>query len=233
VVNESAVKKLGIDDPIGKRIELYGSEFKIIGVIKNFNYASLRGNIQPALLVLDNFPEMITFRIEGGHLKEALTLLRKEWDKMVPGSPFAYSLLDDHFNEMYKLEQKSGKVLSIFSGLAIFIACLGLFALAAFTAEQRRKEIGVRKVLGSSIGGIVLLLSKDFAKLILIAFVIACPISWWVMDDWLEGFAYRTSIGVGVFVIAAGLSFVVAWLTMSYHALKAATDDPVNSIRYE
>jgi len=120
-----------------------------------------------------------------------------------------------------------------FSSLALSIACLGLFGLAAFTTEQRRKEIGVRKVLGSTARGIVFLLSKDFGKLIIIAFIIASPISWWVMNNWLEGFAYRISLGIWVFLVARLMSFLVAWLTMSFHAIKAVTDDPVNSIRYE
>ncbi|MTI31751.1 ABC transporter permease [Xanthovirga aplysinae] len=233
VVNESAIKMLGYNEPIGQTIRLYGKEYPIIGVVKDFNYTSMKNRIKPAALFLENNTDNLTFRIDGKRTKEAMTLLEHHWKKIAPDQPLTYSFMDERFDQMYKEEQKTAKVLSIFSGLAIFIACLGLFALAAFTAEQRKKEIGVRKVLGSSVTSIVLLLSKDFAKLIFIAFLIASPIAWWVMNDWLEGFAYRTSIGVGVFLVAAGLSFLVAWITMSYHAIKAATDDPVNSIRYE
>ncbi|MTI31750.1 ABC transporter permease [Xanthovirga aplysinae] len=233
VVNESAIRMLGYKEPIGQTISVWDDEYTIIGVIKDFNYSSMRNRIKPTALFREDNNNLLTLRIDGKRTKEAITLVQQQWKKMAPGQPFSYSFMDERFDQMYQEEQKTATVLSFFSGLAIFIACLGLFALAAFTAEKRKKEIGVRKVLGSSVVSIVLLLSKDFAKLILIAFLIASPIAWYVMNNWLEGFAFRTSIGVGVFLIAAGLSFIVAWITMSYHAIKAATDDPVNSIRYE
>jgi len=242
VINEAAVRAYRLENPIGKRIRggnwtdpeiKHADFFPIIGVVKDFNFQSLKNKIDPMVMHLGDNRAMIAFRMQENAAAEAIAYLQQKWNKMAPGQPFNYTFLDDQFDRLYKKEAQTGKILATFSGLAIFIACLGLFALAGFTAEQRKKEIGIRKVLGSSVASIVILLSKDFGKLILIAFVIACPISWWVMNDWLEGFAYRTSIGVGVFVIAAGLSFVVAWLTMSYHAIKAATDDPVNSIRYE
>ncbi|MTI29583.1 ABC transporter permease, partial [Xanthovirga aplysinae] len=141
--------------------------------------------------------------------------------------------LDDRFNSMYKQEQKTGEIFAVFACLAIFIACLGLFGLTAFTAEQRKKEIGIRKVLGASIREIVLILSKNFGKLLIIAFLIASPLAWWGMNKWLQNFHFHTSIGLEIFFMAGILSFLVAWVTLSYHAVKAATDDPVNSIRNE
>ncbi|MTI33163.1 ABC transporter permease [Cytophagales bacterium RKSG123] len=233
VLNEAAVKKLALESPLGKVVKQFRKEYTVIGVVKDFNYESLRSTIRPASLALGDQTWLTTFRIDGSKVKEALAHLETQWEKMAPGEPYSYSFLEDRFNEMYKQEQKMGKVMATFSSLAIFVACLGLFGLAAFTAEQRRKEIGIRKVLGSSIRAIVLLLSKDFARLIIIAFLIACPVSWWIMNDWLKGFEYRTTLGLGVFLLAASLSFIVAWITMSFHAIKAATEDPVNAIRYE
>nr|WP_281347219.1 ABC transporter permease [Xanthovirga aplysinae] len=242
VINETAVKKYGLENPIGARISggyEFNEDYKqapyfhIIGVVKDFNVGSLREEVKPLVMHLGQNNRMMTFRFQGNQAKAAISYLEQKWKEMAPGQPFNYNFLDDTFDQLYRSEQQTGKMIATFSALAIFIACLGLFGLAAFTAEQRKKEIGVRKVLGSSTKGIVLLLSKDFAKLILISFIIASPIAWYVMNDWLQGFTYRISIGIGVFLIAAGLSFFVAWLTMSFHAIKAATDDPVNSIRYE
>ncbi|MTI32855.1 ABC transporter permease [Xanthovirga aplysinae] len=235
VINEVAVKKLGYVNPLGKKAYPNGDKEgkTIIGVVKDFNYESMREDISPLAFYLGRSTGNISFRIDGNRASEAITLLESQWKQMAPGEPFQYSFLDDRFNKVYQEDQRTGEIVAVFSGLAIFIACLGLFGLAAFTAEKRRKEIGIRKVLGSSIQAIVVLLSKDFVKLVLIAFVIASPIAWWVMNDWLQAFAFRTSLGPGVFAIAGLLSFLVAWITMSYHAIKAATDDPVNSIRYE
>ena len=152
---------------------------------------------------------------------------------MASGMPFSYRFLDDSFNEMYNSEQRVGKIAMIFSILAIFIACLGLFGLATFIAEQRTKEIGIRKVLGASVNGIVQLLSKDFLKLVLIAFVIAVPISWWAMHRWLQDFAYRINISWWIFIIAGFLALVIALLTISFQAIKAAIANPVKSLKTE
>ncbi|MTI32853.1 ABC transporter permease [Xanthovirga aplysinae] len=231
VINEAAVKRLGLEGAVGKTLN--GGTYKIIGVVKNFNFESLKDEIAPLVFRLGRNTGLISFRIEGKHTSEAIASLKEEWNKMAPGQPFSYSFLDERFTQMYEQEQRRGQIFAIFAGLAIFIACLGLFALAAFTAEQRKKEIGVRKVLGSTVSNIVLLLSREFAKLLGIAFILACPIAWWVMNNWLEGFAHRTSIGAGVFLVAGLISFLVAWITMSFHAIKAAVDDPVKAIKYE
>jgi len=235
VINETAAKQLGYEQTLGKMLHTNGEGYssKIIGVVKDFNFHSLKNKIRPLVFYLYPINGKITFRIEGSQNQEALAFLEEKWNQMAPGQPFSYSFLDDRFNQMYKSEEQSGEILATFSALAIFIACLGLFGLVAFTAEQRRKEIGIRKVLGASIQGIIMLQSKDFGRLLLIAFVLASPLAWWVMNNWLQNFQFKTSIGLDVFVLAGLFSFVVAWLTMSFHAIKAATDDPVKALRYE
>jgi putative ABC transport system permease protein len=159
--------------------------------------------------------------------------VEKTWKALAPGQPFQYSFLDEDFGKMYASEQRLGKIFALFAGLAIIIACLGLFALTAFTAEQRTKEIGIRKVLGASVGGIVVLLSKEFGKLILIAFALAAPLAWFAVDWWLKSYTYKVEIGVLVYLLAGISAFAVAWLTMSYQSMKAALSNPVNSLRSE
>jgi putative ABC transport system permease protein len=152
---------------------------------------------------------------------------------MAPGMPFSYSFLDEDFNRMYSAEQRLGRIFIIFAGLAIVIACLGLFALTAFTAEQRTKEIGIRKVMGASVGSIVFLLSKEFGKLIIIAFVLAAPLAWYGIKTWLDSYTYRTEIGVLIYLAAGIASFMIAWFTMGFQSFKAANADPVKSLRSE
>ena len=152
---------------------------------------------------------------------------------MAPGLPFSYSFLDEDFGKMYSAEQRLGKVFLVFAVLAIIIACLGLFALTSFTAEQRTKEIGIRKVLGASVSGIVVLLSKEFGKLIIIAFILAVPVAWYAVHWWLKNYSYKTEIGPAVYVMAGTSAFLIAWLTMGYQSIKAATSNPVRSLRSE
>ena len=152
---------------------------------------------------------------------------------MAPGQPFQYSFLDEDFSRMYDNEQRLGKTFGVFAGLAIIIACLGLFALTAFTAEQRTKEIGIRKVLGASVSSIVLLLSKEFGKLIIIAFLLASPLAWFAVNWWLKNYTFKVEIGILVYVMAGGFAFLIAWLTMGYQSIKAATSNPVQSLRSE
>jgi len=152
---------------------------------------------------------------------------------MAPGQPFQYSFLDDDFGDMYKSEQRLGQIFGIFSIFAIIVASLGLFALTSFTAEQRTKEIGIRKVLGASVSSIVLLLSKEFGKLIIVAFVIAVPIAWYAVSWWLESYTYKVEVGVMVYLIAGLASFLIAWITMGYQSIKAASSNPINALRSE
>ncbi|MTI30354.1 ABC transporter permease [Xanthovirga aplysinae] len=235
VINEEAANQLGFDgiDPVGKRINYYKGSFKIIGVVKNFNFQSLKEKIAPLVMSYGRGSGFLCIRMNEKNTAQTLNLIKDHWDKLNPGFPFEYTFLDEAFDQMYKKEQKIGKILLAFALLAIFIACLGLFGLSAFTIQQRVKEIGIRKVLGASIKSIVVLLSKEFGKLVGIAFVLASPFAWWTMNEWLQNFKYKTTLGPEVFLGVGFLSFLVAWLTMSFHAIKAATDNPVSSIRYE
>ena len=250
LLNETAVKTLGLQDPIGQRLtnsDLFrGNDnlqkervFTVIGVVSNFHFQSLRDEITP--LVIFNYEvfnrnsnsNYIAVRLKEGAQQEGIRKLTKLWDELVPARPFKYEFLEDKLNEGYAQERQSGQVFRVFSGLAIVIACVGLFGLSAFTAGQRTKEIGIRKVMGASVPGVVLLLSKDFTKLVLIALVLAIPVAWYLMDSWLSGFAYRISMGLDSFVIAGVVSLAIAWLTVSYQSIKAAIVNPVNSLRRE
>jgi putative ABC transport system permease protein len=156
-----------------------------------------------------------------------------QWKKLIPGEPFNYLFFDQNLQAQYENEKRAGQIFGVFSGLAIIIACVGLFGLAAYTASLRTKEIGVRKVLGASVGNVVFLLSKEFTKLILIAFMIAIPFAWYIMENWLQGFAYRTELGPGVFFIAGTAALLISWITVSYQSIKAAIVNPVKSLRSE
>jgi putative ABC transport system permease protein len=247
ILNETALSRFKIEgDPIGKKISHFGEQrpdgspdptkiqtWTIIGVVEDFHFESLKSNIGPLGFLLRKSNGSITFRFEAAGAATVIETLEKTWKKLAPNSPFQYSFLDEDFGRMYSTEQRLGKIFAIFSGLAILIACLGLFALTAFTAEQRKKEIGIRKALGASIQNVIVMLSKDLSKLILIAFVLAIPAAWYAVTQWLEGYAYKTEIGVLVYLLAGGLTLVISLLTMSYQSVKAAMGNPVESLRSE
>ncbi len=240
IINETAAKFFGWEDPLGKIVGRFTSnetasiaKYNIIGVVKNFHYESLRNSIGPLLFFLKNSTSKVAFRISTANIRQLITSVKDKWDEFAPGQPFDYSFMDEEFNNMYNAEQRMGGIYSVFAFLAIFIGCLGLFGLAAFTAQQRTKEIGVRKVLGASVGGIVLLLSKEFVKLVVISFVIAAPIAYYYMNNWLGDFAYRTEIGTFTLLAAGGIALAIALVTVSYHAIKVAVTNPVKSLRYE
>jgi putative ABC transport system permease protein len=246
ILNEAAAKAFNIDgDPIGKKIETFKSlqdntidkekrdVFTVVGIVKDFHFESMRDNITPLGIFLGKSNGLISFRFESKNVHEVISAVEKKWKQMAPTQPFEYTFLDDDFSSMYATEQRLGEIFAIFAGLAIIIACLGLFALSAFTAEQRTKEIGIRKVLGATVTSIVLLLSKEFGKLIVIAFVIAAPLSWFAVKWWLQSYTYKTEVGVLVYLLAGISAFLVAWLTMGYQSIKAAASNPVNSLRSE
>jgi putative ABC transport system permease protein len=244
ILNEAALKLFGFTgNPIGKRISTFGANaevvptnivsYPVIGVVEDFHFESLRENISPLAFFLRKSTGLISFRFEAKNVQEVISSIEKTWKGLAPGMPFSYSFLDEDFGKMYSTEQRLGQIFVIFAGLAIVIACLGLFALTAFTAEQRTKEIGIRKVLGASVSGIVLLLSKEFGKLIVIAFVIAVPVAWFAVDWWLKHYTYRVEIGMLVYVLAGVLAFVIAWITMGYQSFRAAMSNPVKSLRAE
>jgi putative ABC transport system permease protein len=237
VINESAAKLLGFrspEDAIGKTIMRFTGKWTVIGVIADYHQKSLRFPLEPTLLMpyYGNGSD-ISVRIASSDAAGVIASLRKTYSSFFPGNLFDYYFLDQHYNEQYANDQLFGKAFSIFSGFAIFIACLGLLGLSLFATAQRTKEIGVRKVLGASVVNIVALLSKDFIVLVAVAFVVASPVAWWVMHRWLQDFAYRIDIEWWVFAAAGVLAAAIALATISFQALRAATANPVKSLRSE
>jgi putative ABC transport system permease protein len=247
IINEAAVRTLGFGpEPLGKKLlTINGNNpdgspdptktitWTVIGVVKDFHFESMKDVIEPLALFFSPSNGSIAMRFDGAHTSDVIELAERTWKKMAPNGEFVYSFLDEDFDRMYNYEYRLGKIFATFSGLAIIIACLGLFGLTAFTAEQRTKEIGIRKVLGASVPSIVVLLSKEFGLLVLIAYVIAAPAAWISTNWWLEGYSYKTEIGVFVYVLAGLSAFVVAWLTMSYQSIRAALANPVKALRSE
>ncbi|MEK7817337.1 MAG: ABC transporter permease [Actinomycetota bacterium] len=231
ILNETAARLFGFDDPIGKKIytllEFRGgnarpedfTELTVIGVVKDFHWASLRENIGALCLHFARSRGNISFRYKSEATAEVLAALENNWKKMAPGQPFNYRFMDDSFARMYDAERRTGKVAGVFALLSVFVSCLGLFGLASYLVEQRRKEIGVRKVLGATVAGVVGLLSKEFLKPVFIALVIASPLAWYFMNEWLQDFAYRIDIQWTVFAVAGVLAVVVAFLTVSFQSV--------------
>ena len=238
IINETAAKFFNFKDPVGKKIYTYDNDnklisFNVIGVVKNFNFESLRQSIGPLCMVLGRSTGLASFKVNTTNIKGLIGEIENRWKSMAPGMPFSYRFLDESFDEMYRAEQRVGKVAITFAILAIIIACLGLFGLVTYAAEQRIKEIGIRKVLGASVRGIVQLLSKDFLLLVLIAFIIAAPVSWYFMRKWLEDFSYRVNIEWWVFVLAGSIALLIALVTICFQAVKAALANPVKNLRTE
>jgi putative ABC transport system permease protein len=234
ILNEAGVRELGLSDPIGTRLRWQRYVGNVVGVVHDFHFASLHNQIQPLIIPLrPNQANHLLVRVAPHKIAEVLPFLRSTLDKIVPNQPFFYSLLGADFDRLYLAEDKLFDIFGYFTGIAIFVACLGLLGLASFAAEQRTKEIGVRKVLGASIRGVVILLSKDFSKLVALAFLISTPIAFLATRQWLQDFAYRVEIGIGTFLMAGVLALLIAWLTVFFHALKAALSNPVESLRYE
>jgi putative ABC transport system permease protein len=200
----------------------------------HYPYASLHRKIEP-LAMWSNRGDgwLVAVRISAADIPQSLKVIEQEWSRLSPGHPFSYKFLDSDFDRLYKSEQRLSAVLGAFSSLAIFIACLGLLGLASFVAEQRTKEVGIRKVLGASVADIVLLFSHDFLKLVALAFFIACPIAYVTLSQWLQNFAYRVELSIGVFAVAGVLAFICALATVSWQAIKAALANPIEALRYE
>jgi putative ABC transport system permease protein len=209
------------------------TSYTVIGVVEDFHFDSLRNTIGPLIMYLGQTNGFMSFRIDTRDISGTIALLRDKWNKFLPGQPFEYFFLDDRFYELYRAEQQLGKIFGIFAVLAIFVGCLGLFGLAAFIAERRTKEIGIRKALGASVSNIIRLLSKEFVILVAAANVIAWPAAYMIMNQWLKDFAYRTSLNFITFLAAGAAALIIALLTTSYQAIKAAISDPVQSLKYE
>ena len=236
IINETAARDLGFGkaSPIGKTIVRSGQrEFTVIGVVKDFHFASARQKIAPLIMLLGHNSGAVIVKVKATDAASTIASFRNRWDAFNPAAPFTYSFLDERFAFLYETEQKTSQLFTVFAIISILIACLGLFGLAAFTAQQRTKEIGVRKVLGASVTSIVALLSGDFLKPVLIAIVIASPIAWYAMDRWLQDFAYKVDIEWWVFGLAGLLAVGIALLTVSFQSVKAALMNPVKSLRSE
>ena len=239
LVNEAAAKKIGYKDPVGKELTMWGDKGMIVGLMKDYHHNSLHVPIEPLILRLHkmswggNYWGNVIVRTEKGKTKQAIASMEKLYKQFNPGFPFKYYFTDDEIANRYKAEYTVSKLSRYFAFLAIFISCLGLFGLVTFTAEQRTKEIGIRKVLGASVTGIVGMLSKDFLTLVVIAAVIAFPVAWLAMHRWLNDFAYRVNIGWWVFVMAGVIALLIALLTISFQSIKAAIANPVKSLRTE
>ena len=239
LINEAAVKALGLASPqdaVGKEFQYGNRKGELVGVYQDFHFESMHEKILPIALFMpvnQNSYGLLSLKITGNNISGALEHMEKVWKKFLPETPFDYTFMDENFERLYEAEQKQATIFTVFAFIAIFIACLGLFGLSAFTISQRIKEIGIRKVLGADISSIVGLLSKDFLKLVLVAAVLAFPVAWYAMSRWLEDFAYRTQIPWWSFVFAGLIASVIAFLTISFQAVKAAVANPVKNLRTE
>jgi putative ABC transport system permease protein len=237
IFNKKGVEQLGFNKPgdaIGKKIDFWGEQFTIAGVAENFHQQSLREAFEPLILRLIPAAQgYLSLKVNPSGIDGTINLVKAEWSKLFPGNTFEYFFLDDHFGEQYNADQRFGQVFSLFTLLAILVACLGLFGLASFTTIQRTKEIGIRKVLGASVTGIMQLLYREFAMLLLIAFVIAVPLAWITVDNWLRGYAFRIDVHWSYFALPFAAIFIIALLTVSFQSIKAAVANPVTSLRTE
>lgn len=239
VINEAAVKEMGFEDPVGEEIYYSGSQrnYRVIGVMKDFNFESLRNEIMPLAMMLidtqDGSANEMIVRFDTDDPGEAVDIIESTWAEYAGGEPLDYNFLDDDFDQLFRQEQRLGNVFTAFTLIAIFIACLGLLGLSAYITEQRRQEIGIRKVLGATTSSILTLLSTEFIKLTGIAFLLAMPVAWYFISDWLQNFAYRIEVSPMIFVLTAAATLVIVLLTISWQTMKAAFMNPVESIRTE
>ncbi|MDN3596005.1 ABC transporter permease [Zunongwangia endophytica] len=233
ILNETAVKQAGIEDPIGKSFELWETKGIIAGVVQDFNFASMKHQIAPAIMYYDPDPYRIYIKTINGDISESLAAIEDIWNIYNPGFPFQYSFLDAQYETIYRDDIRTGKLFKIFSILAIFVSCLGLFGLTTYTAQLKKREIGIRKILGASVSQITSLLSKDFLKLIVISCIIAIPTGWYFMQSWLQNFAYKTNLDWWIFAGAGTLTLLIALITISSQAIKAALSNPVKNIKTE
>jgi putative ABC transport system permease protein len=237
IFNRKGIEQLGFNNPeeaLGKKIDFWGAQYTIAGVTENFHQQSLREAYEPLIFrLIPGVNGYLSVKTNTGELNQTISQVKSAWNKFFPGNTFEYFFLDDHFNDQYKADQRFGQVFGLFTTLAILVACLGLFGLASFTTLQRTKEIGIRKVLGASVAGIMKLLYQEFALLLLIAFVIATPLAWLTVSNWLQGYAFRISIEWNYFFIPFIVIAIIALLTVSFQSVKAALANPVKSLRTE
>jgi putative ABC transport system permease protein len=237
VFNMKGFEQLGLNKPadaLGKKIDFWGQQYTIVGVTENFHQQSLRETFEPLIFrLIPGIRGYLSVKTPASRAGQTIAQVKTSWDKFFPGNTFEYFFLDDHFNDQYKADQRFGQVFGLFTSLAILVACLGLFGLASFTTLQRTKEIGIRKVLGASVTGILKLLYREFALLLLIAFVVAAPLAWFTVTNWLQGYAFRINVHWSYFVLPFAVIIVIALLTVSFQSIKAAIANPVKSLRTE
>lgn len=238
LVNEAMVKRMGWDNPIGKKFMFGGGpnpEKHVVGVVKDYHQNSLYDVIEPLIIILRVNNGNLIIKTEEGDVRESIAAIEKTWQEVNPGYPFEYVFLDQDFDSQYKSDEKRSQIFTAFSILTITIACLGLLGLAAFTTERRYKEIGVRKVIGASVRGLVVLVSREFFILVGIGTVIAFPFAWYFTDTWLQNFAYRIELEGEwmTFVLSALLAFIITLITVGFHVVRAASTNPVNALRDE
>ena len=238
ILNETAAKTLGLKEPLTAQLYRLGENnqaiaFHVIGIVKDFNFSTMHERVGPLVMGLGDNRGNMLIRINTKNISSLISQIKNKWNSMAPGLPLSYTFLDNDFNNLYQAEQQTGKLFITFSVLAIFIACLGLFGLVTYAAEQRTKEIGIRKVLGAGVGRITTMLSKEFVRLVLIASVIGFPVAWWVMSKWLQSFAYRVDISWRVFAIAEFLTMMIALVTICFQTIKAAMGNPVVALKSE
>jgi putative ABC transport system permease protein len=238
ILNETAAKMLRLKKPLMAQLYRPNEKnqvetFHVIGIVKDFNFSTMHEKVGPLVMELGNNWGNMVIRINAKNIPSLISQIKNKWNSMAPGLSFSYTFMDNDFNNLYHAEQQTGKLFITFAMFAIFIACLGLFGLVTYAAEQRTKEIGIRKVLGAGVGRIVTMLSKEFVRLVFIASCIGFPVAWWAMNKWLQSFAYRINISWWVFVIAGCTTMTIALVTIGLQAIKAAIANPVKSLRAE
>lgn len=233
VFNEAAIAAMGLKDPVGKTIKIWGAPHQIIGVAKNFHFESMHQQVRPLFFKYNSGNGNLVVKIKAGKERETIASLEAIYKKFNQGLPFEYTFIDENFQKLYASEQRVAVLSGWFAGIAVIISCLGLFGLAAFTAQKRQKEIGIRKVVGASAARLVMMLSKDFVKLVLIAILIAFPVSWWIANAWLSDFAYRVGIGADIFVVAGISILLITLITISFQSIRAALANPIDALRSE
>jgi len=234
IFNEAAIQFMGMKNPIGKQVVVWDQKMNIVGVVRDFHFQSLHEKVKPAMILLKpEYAYRMIIKLAADKERPAIAGLERLYRQFNPGWAFGYTFMDETYQNIYTAEKRVSTLSRYFAGLAILISCLGLFGLAAFTAQRRNKEIGIRKVLGASVSGVVALLSGDFLKLIGLAILVAFPLAWWISNQWLKGFAYHIQINAGIFILAAAFIIVLAFLTISFQSIKAALASPVKSLRSE
>jgi putative ABC transport system permease protein len=234
IVNEEVAKLMGKEAVVGEQFRFQGIDGTIVGVMKNFHFQSVRSTIEPlAILINPDYYQVMLIRLAPGDVSASMKSIEETWSRIVPNYPFEFSFMDERVDQMYRTEERIGTLLKYFAGLAVFIACLGLFGLASFTAEQRTKEIGIRKVLGASAPKITLLLCRESFFLVILANIMAIPAAYFLMRDWLQSYAYRTTLSANLFLIVMALALIIAMISVSFQAIRAALADPADSLRYE